>query len=116
MQEVVLLREGALATSGDYRNYREQDGVRISHTIDPRSGRPIAHRLASVTVIHRTAALADAWATALNVLGPDEGLALAEQGGLAALFLVRDEAGFTPRPTTAFTALRDAPASVNLGP
>lgn len=116
VQEVVRLREGALATSGDYRNYREQDGVRISHTIDPRSGRPIAHRLASVTVVHRTAALADAWATALNVLGPDEGLALAEREGLAALFLVRDEPGFIPRPTTAFTALRDAPASFNLGP
>lgn len=116
VQEVVPLRDGALATSGDYRNYREQDGVRISHTIDPRSGRPIAHRLASVSVIHRTAALADAWATALNVLGPDEGLALAEREGLAALFLVRDEGGFVPRPTTAFTALRGAPASATLSP
>lgn len=116
VQEVVPLRDGALATSGDYRNYREQDGVRLSHTIDPRTGRPIAHRLASVSVVHRTAALADAWATALNVLGPDEGLTLAEREGLAALFLVRDEAGFVPRATSAFTALRGAPPSATLSP
>lgn len=116
VQEVVRLRDGALATSGDYRNYREQDGVRVSHTIDPRTGRPIAHRLASVSIVHETAALADAWATALNVLGPDEGLALAEREGLAALFLVRDEGGFVPRPTTAFAALREAPASATLSP
>nr|WP_276603291.1 FAD:protein FMN transferase [Nannocystis pusilla] len=79
VQEVVPLRDAALATSGDYRNYREEAGRRISHTIDPRSGRPIDHKLASVTVIHRTAALADAYATALNVLGPEDGFALAER-------------------------------------
>lgn len=106
VHEVVALRDAALATSGDYRNYREQDGVRISHTIDPRAGRPIAHRLASVTVVHHTAALADAVATALNVLGPDEGLALATREGLPALFLVREDHGFAERATPAFAALR----------
>jgi len=116
VHEVVVLRDAALATSGDYRNYREQDGRRISHTIDPRTGRPIAHTLASVTVITDTAARADAFATALNVLGPDDGLAVAEREQLAALFLVRDGDGFTARATAAFTALRAASASATLSP
>lgn len=114
VQEVVPLRDAALATSGDYRNYREQDGRRISHTIDPRTGRPIAHTLASVTVVAAGAGLADAWATALNVLGPDEGRALAEREGLAALFLVREAGGFIPHATPAFEALRAAAPSANL--
>ncbi|MDC0720161.1 FAD:protein FMN transferase [Nannocystis bainbridge] len=116
VQEVVPLRDAALATSGDYRNYREQAGRRISHTIDPRSGRPIDHKLASVTVIHRTAALADAYATALNVLGPEDGFALAEREALPALFLVREGDGFAARATAAFAALRGAPPSATLSP
>jgi thiamine biosynthesis lipoprotein len=116
VQEVVLLRDAALATSGDYRNYREQDGVRISHTIDPRTGRPIAHRLASVTVVAAGAGLADAWATALNVLGPEDGRALAEREDLAALFLVREAGGFIAHATPAFEALRAAAPSANLSP
>ncbi|MBZ5712604.1 FAD:protein FMN transferase [Nannocystis pusilla] len=116
VQEVVPLRDAALATSGDYRNYREENGRRISHTIDPRTGRPIDHTLASVTVIHDTAALADAWATGLNVLGPDDGFALAEREGLPALFLVRDGDGFAARATAAFAALRAGSPSANLNP
>jgi FAD:protein FMN transferase len=95
----------SMATSGDYRNYYEQDGTRYSHTIDPRTGRPTAHSLASVSVIHRDCVVADAYATALMVLGPDEGHALAEREGLAAYFLVRDGAGFQPKTTAAFKAL-----------
>ncbi len=90
---VVALAGRALATSGDYRNFREVEGRRISHTIDPRSGRPIAHRLASVTVVHERCVVADAWATALNVLGPEQGPVVAEERGIAALFLVRGESG-----------------------
>jgi thiamine biosynthesis lipoprotein len=116
VQEVVPLRDAALATSGDYRNYREEGGRRISHTIDPRTGRPIQHRLASVTIIHQTAALADAYATALNVLGPDDGFALAEREGLAVLFLVREGDGFVARATAAFEALRASSPSANLDP
>jgi thiamine biosynthesis lipoprotein len=116
VQEVVPLRDAALATSGDYRNYREQDGRRISHTIDPRTGRPIAHRLASVTVVADNAALADGWATALNVLGPEEGLALAERERLPALFLVREAGGFIPHATAAFAGLRASGPSANLTP
>ncbi len=84
----------AIATSGDYRNYLEQEGKRISHTIDPKTGRPIEHRLASVTVITDSGGLADAYATAINVLGPIKGKDIAEQLGLAAYFLVRDGDGF----------------------
>jgi FAD:protein FMN transferase len=93
LQRVLALHNEAMATSGDYRNYVERDGVRISHTIDPRTGRPITHRLASVSVLHEECALADAWATALNVLGPEEGPRVAEAAGLAAYFLVREDAG-----------------------
>ncbi len=115
VQDVVLVQDQALATSGDYRNYYEQDGVRVSHTIDPRTGRPISHALASVSVLHRTAALADGWATALTVLGPDEGLALALELELAALFLVRTASGqFEERSTPAFAALRPAAQAATL--
>lgn len=107
VQEVVPLGTGSLATSGDYRNYYERDGKRISHTIDARTGRPIEHRLASVTVIHPSCTTADALATALNVLGPEAGLELATREKLAALFIVRTEAGeFELRRTPEFDALR----------
>ncbi|MGH0030199.1 MAG: FAD:protein FMN transferase [Myxococcota bacterium] len=90
---VVALADAALATSGDYRTYRDRDGVRLSHLIDPRTGRPAAHRLASVSVLHPSAARADALATGLGVLGPDAGPALAERLGLAAYFIVRETDG-----------------------
>lgn len=106
LQRVVPLSGAAMATSGDYRNYREVDGQRISHTIDPRTGRPITHRLASVSVMEKLCARADALATALNVLGPDEGYALALKQDLAALFLIREENGvFRERATPAFERL-----------
>jgi thiamine biosynthesis lipoprotein len=103
VHRAVPLVDRAMATSGDYRNYYEQDGVRISHTIDPRSGHPIRHGLASVTVIHEQAMFADAWATALNVLGPEEGFQLAVERGLAGYFIVREKDGtFGTRATPAF--------------
>jgi thiamine biosynthesis lipoprotein len=89
----VALTDTAMATSGDYRNYYERDGVRISHTIDPRTGRPITHSLASVSVIHPSCMTADALATAIDVLGPGEGRELVEREGLAAFFLIRTEDG-----------------------
>ncbi len=100
---IVELSGKALATSGDYRNYYEVDGKRVSHTIDPRTSKPIAHSLASVSVIHETCALADAWATALMVLGPEEGYKVAEENNLAAYFLIHDkEDKFTEKETDAF--------------
>ena len=91
---VLELRDVGLATSGDYRNYFEADGVRYSHMIDPRTGAPITHRLASVSVLHESAAAADGWATALNVLGLERGMAIAEREGLRALFIIRSDAAF----------------------
>ena len=104
-QRVLPLAEAAVATSGDYRNFRDLDGVRVSHTIDPRTGRPVTHRLRSVSVVARRCLLADARSTALNVLGPDEGYALAVEQGWAALFVADDGTGrLVERETPAFTA------------
>ena len=98
----------AVSTSGDYRDFREVNGRRLSHTIDPRTGAPVTHALASVSVAHRSAALADAYATALMVLGPEAGMALAGRLGLAALFIEHNAngPGFTERSTPAFDRLR----------
>lgn len=91
--DVVTLSGDAMATSGDYRNFYENKGQRFSHTIDPKTGRPIKHKLASVSVLAKSCARADAMATALNVLGPVEGPKLAEKQGIAALFIIRDASG-----------------------
>lgn len=106
VQEVIELERGALATSGDYRNFTIVDGKRYSHTIDPTSGRPVEHRLASVSVVAETCAEADALATALNVLGPERGLELAQREGLAALFLIGDPDSLETRATKAWEPLR----------
>ncbi|MBE0490228.1 MAG: FAD:protein FMN transferase [Halomonas sp.] len=92
-RHVLPLHDISVATSGDYRNYFEEDGRRFSHTLDPRSGRPITHRLASVSVLHPSNAWADAWATALMVLGDETGMALAREQGLSVLMIVREEEG-----------------------
>lgn len=92
----------AIATSGDYRNFYEQDGKRLSHTIDPTTGNPIEHMLASVTVVAEKGGYADAYATALNVLGPEKGYALAEELGLAAFFIVREGDDFGVKYTANF--------------
>ena len=103
-QRIVTLTNAALATSGDYRNFYDLDGARVSHTVDPRSGRPVTHALRSVSVIARRCSLADARSTALNVLGPDEGYALATAQGWAALFVTDDGTGrLVERETPAFT-------------
>jgi thiamine biosynthesis lipoprotein len=105
-QLVVPMTNVSMATSGDYRNYFEKDGRRFSHEIDPTTGYPIRHRLASVTVLAPECAFADAYATALLVLGPERGYALALDKGLAAYFIERrPEGGFAERQTPAFAAL-----------
>jgi thiamine biosynthesis lipoprotein len=88
---ILALQDAAVATSGDYRHWVEVQGRRLSHTMDPRRGAPLIASPASVTVVARTCAEADAWATALMVLGPDKGAALARRSGLDALFLLRDD-------------------------
>ena len=103
---LVALLGLSVATSGDYRRYFEQDGRRFAHTIDPRTGYPAVHALASVTVLHRECMMADALSTALTVLGPEAGLTFATRQGLAARFLVRTPAGFDELVTPAFAAMQ----------
>ena len=102
VQTVVRLTDSAMATSGDYRNFFEYDGRFYSHTIDPRTGYPVTHNGASVTVVADTAAFADAAATALLVLGPDAGMKLAERESIAAYFLLRLGAEFEERMSPLF--------------
>lgn len=87
------LADVAIATSGDYRHWRERDGQRYSHTLDPHSGAPLHNGIASVTVLTGSCLYADAWATALMVLGVERGARLAQEQGLGAVFLVRDGEG-----------------------
>lgn len=89
VERVLEITDTAVATSGDYRNYFERDGVRYSHILDPTTGRPVVHDTASVTVLADTVTLADAWATALLVLGSQRGTPVAERHGIAALFIDR---------------------------
>jgi thiamine biosynthesis lipoprotein len=102
LHTVVKLNDVGVATSGDYRNYFEKEGRRYSHTIDPKSGRPVTHKLASVTVVHPSTMYADAMATALMVLGPGAGYRFAEQHKLAVLFIIKSEDGFYDKATAAF--------------
>ena len=99
LQRVLRLSGQSAATSGDYRNFRLLDGRRLSHAIDPRTGEPVSHALASVTVVAASAAQADGLATAIQVLGPDAGFSFARQEGVAVLLLVRGESGFEHRYT-----------------
>jgi thiamine biosynthesis lipoprotein len=92
-QSILALQDAAIATSGDYRHWVEVQGRRLSHTMDPRRGAPLIASPASVTVVARTCAEADAWATALMVLGAEAGAAFATEHGLDALFLLRNEDG-----------------------
>jgi thiamine biosynthesis lipoprotein len=100
LSDSVGLADLSMATSGDYRNFYRENGKRISHTIDPRTGLPIDHNLASVSVVASTCAEADAWATALMVLGPEEGFEFAIARNLPALFLIRDNSGNFLEKTT----------------
>ena len=95
-----------MSTSGDYRYYYEVDGERVSHLIDPRTRKPITHRLASVTVVADRCSTADGWATALSVLGETDGVAVANEHEIAAVFIVRKPDGtFATEHSIAFDAL-----------
>lgn len=102
INRVIAMDRNGMATSGDYRNYYESDGQRYSHTIDPATGRPVGHRLASVTVIAESSMMADAWATAFTVIGYEEGYRLALRKNLAVYFIVREGEGFKTYHTPAF--------------
>lgn len=103
VQRALPLENLSLATSGDYRDFYMQDGVRISHTIDARTGRPVTHNLASVSVLHEDCMWADAYATAITALGPDDGLLMAKILELPALFILREPDGaFIERASPAY--------------
>ncbi len=109
LQLIVQLDDLGMATSGDYKNFFEQDGVRYSHIIDPITGRPITHRTTSVTVLAENAMMADAWATAMLALGQEKGLELAEKHKLAVYFISRDVTGGEDAYITVHsTAFKDA--------
>ncbi|EGF31554.1 Thiamin biosynthesis lipoprotein ApbE [Oxalobacteraceae bacterium IMCC9480] len=91
---VMELRDAAIATSGDYRRFVELDGERYAHTMQPLLGAPVRNRLAAVTVVAADCMRADAWATALLVLGEEAGVALAQKRGMDAYFVLREGAGF----------------------
>ena len=102
LHTVIELDGVGIATSGDYRNYFEKGGRRYSHTIDPMTGHPVTHKLASVTVANPSTMQADVMATALMVLGPQAGYRFAEEHKLAAFFIVKSEDGFYDKATAAF--------------
>jgi len=102
VQLVVRLDGMAIATSGDYRRSDLVDGHTVSHILDPRTGQPVTHSLAAVTVLHPQAMQADALATTLLVLGPVEGLEWARERGIAALLVWREGQGFGSAMTDAF--------------
>lgn len=102
VQQVIALQDVAVATSGDYRNYFEKNGKRYSHTIDPRIGYPVDHELASVTIIEETAVKADALATAMMVMGPEDSLMLAEKYNIPVYILVKEADGFKVQYSKAF--------------
>ncbi len=105
IQRVLEIDGYGINTSGDYRNYFEEDGVRFSHTIDPQVGAPISHRLASVTVIDPSTLHADGLGTLLLVLGPERGLAFAEKHKIAAFFVMRESEGFTTQVSSEFSRI-----------
>ncbi|KAF1718723.1 thiamine biosynthesis protein ApbE [Pseudoxanthomonas yeongjuensis] len=101
---VIALDGIAIATSGDHWHAFEQQGMRYSHTLDPRTGKPVEHAPAAVTVIADDAMRADAWATALTVMGATAGFELAQSRNLAARFASRTEHGLREHMTDAFLA------------
>lgn len=101
---VIALDSIAIATSGDHWHVFEHEGIRYSHTLDPRTGKPVQHAPAAVTVIADDAMHADAWATALTVMGSEAGFDFAQARGLAARFVTRGDSGLMERMTDAFLA------------
>ncbi|MDR9830172.1 FAD:protein FMN transferase [Vibrio sp. FNV 38] len=102
VQEIIEPGDMAVATSGDYRNYFERDGVRYSHIIDPYTGKPVANRVVSVTVIHQSSMTADGLATGLMVMGEEAGMAIAELENIPAMMIIKTDDGFVERVSSAY--------------
>ncbi len=103
--QILQLDNKAVATSGDYRNFYEYEGKRYSHTIDPSTGMPVTHSLASVTVVANDATSADGFATALNVMGVERGMPVAKAEGLAVMFIEYEGDDLKVTTNAAFKAL-----------
>ncbi|MGG7557732.1 FAD:protein FMN transferase [Pseudomonas sp. ES3] len=104
-ERIIAVDGYGVSTSGDYRNYFEQGGRRYSHTFDARTGTPVLHTLASVTVIHPSALMADGLSTLLLILGPERGWDYAQMHDIAAFFVIRADTGFVTRTNQAFERL-----------
>lgn len=102
IQEIIEPGDMAIATSRDYRNYFEKDGIRYSHIINPQSGKPIDHKVVSVTVLHPSSMTADGLSTGIMVLGEDAGLEIANENDLAVMIIVKTEQGFEEIYSDAF--------------
>ena len=103
IKQIIRLKDMAMATSGNYMNYFEKDGVRYSHTINPVTGKPIKHKLASVTVLDNSAMNADALATAFMVLGPEKALSLANNLEMAIYLIIKKGKRFEEKYNDYFT-------------
>ncbi|CAM4318130.1 FAD:protein FMN transferase [Vibrio agarivorans] len=102
IQEIIEPGDMAVATSGDYRNYFERNGVRYSHIIDPHTGKPINNYVVSVTVIDASSMTADGLATGLMVMGEEAGMAVAELENIPAMMIIKTEDGFVERVSSAY--------------
>ena len=102
--EIVVLENRAIATSGTTQDFFDQNGRHYSHIIDPKTGRPVEHPPIAVSVVADTTMEADAWATALVVLGPERGYSLAQARGLEALLVTASGPTFDVRVTDALRA------------
>lgn len=105
VQQIISIGDNAIATSGDYRNYFEEDGVRYSHLINPKTGYPIKHNLVAVTVVASQCLEADGLATALIVMGSEQGIKLAEKHDIAALFITKEGEQFVEYQSSEFRRL-----------
>ncbi|OOS00444.1 thiamine biosynthesis protein ApbE [Canicola haemoglobinophilus] len=105
VSQVIGLQDFAMATSGDYRNYFEQDGKRFSHEIDPKTCQPIQHNLASITVLSKSSMTADGLSTGLFVLGAEKALEVAEQYNLPIYLTVKTTQGFENKMSSKFAEI-----------
>lgn len=102
VQKIISVGNHAIATSGDYRIYYEENGTRYSHLINPQTGKPITHNLVSVTVVDASSMTADGLATALNIMGKDHALEVAEREDLAVLLITKEADGFKEYTSSKF--------------
>ncbi|WP_288064695.1 FAD:protein FMN transferase [Rodentibacter caecimuris] len=107
VENVIGLNNMAMATSGDYRIYFEENGKRFAHEIDPKTGYPIQHHLASITVFSPTTMTADGLSTGLFVLGEEKALEVAEKNDLAIYLIIKTANGFETKISSAFKKLME---------